>query len=62
MGTYNKLKHKKVCLCWILKKINDNAYVVDLLEKLAISHTFNITGLVEYQSPYEPFTHLRICE
>ena len=53
MGTYNKLKDKKIGPCRILQKISDNSYKIDLPIEMNISNTFNVIYIFEYFPPYE---------
>ncbi|KAH9314315.1 hypothetical protein KI387_022942, partial [Taxus chinensis] len=47
-GTYNKLKYKKIGHCKIVKKINDNAYEVELPGNFDISPVFNVSDLYSF--------------
>ena len=48
-GTYNKLKLKKTGPCNILKRISNNINVLEFLEELNISSTFNVVDLYKYE-------------
>ncbi|GKA46593.1 transposon ty3-I gag-pol polyprotein, partial [Tanacetum coccineum] len=50
IGTYSKLQPKKYGAYKIIQNINDNDYVMDLLNTMSISKTFNVLGIYEFHS------------
>ena len=50
-GNIKKLYARSADPFQILKKLNDNAYIVDLPQDFGISSTFNIEDLVDYKCP-----------
>jgi len=47
-GTYSKLKNRNFGPCKILKKVNDNAFIVDLPKEFNMYATFNVADLKKY--------------
>lgn len=47
-GTYGKLKQRKSGPFQVLKKLGQNAYLIDLLKGFSISPTFNVRVLYLY--------------
>ena len=48
VGTYNKLKARKIGPVEILKKINENAYQLKLPDDVHTSDVFNVKYLIPY--------------
>jgi len=53
--TIKKLHARSAYPLQILKKLNDNAYVIDFYQDFSMSSTFNIEDLVDYKgSDFDP--------
>ena len=51
LRTVKKLHARSASPFQILKKLNDNVYIIDLPQDFGISFTFNIENLMDYKGP-----------
>jgi len=58
-GLYSKLKARNFGPCEILRKINDNAYVIDVHADFNMSSIFNVSDLRKYYPPETEVQKLR---
>ena len=61
-GSYSKLKDRNFGPCKILKKISDNAYVIDLPQEFNMSSTFNVADLRKFYPPEDEDPQLRTID
>ena len=54
------LENRKYILFCVAQKINENAYVLQLLDNWNISYTFNVTDLLEYHPDDEALYKLNL--
>jgi len=62
MGTYNKLKLKKIGPCKILRNFSSNAYEIELPSNIGISPIFNVAYLYIFNEIEDVSTNVPISD